>query len=168
MVSMMDVKAALNPAKAFKVYLYHKDRRVTQHIVLPKDGQFSIKGNGYIVNPERVFFEKKIPCSMYSAAVAEPINPLDMNEKSKLSSQDFYNAIEARVVQDIIRAGTRNENMLLMMAVLAAIGAIGAVVYAIYYLGGMIDAQNLQIAELLKMIIELKGSSNPDLPVIIR
>ena len=148
----MNLKATLNPSKAFKVYLYHKDRRVTQHIVLPKDGQFSIKGNGYLVNPERIFFEKKVPCAVYSAAIAEPINPLDMNEKSKLSSQDFYNAIEARVVQDIIRAGNKNDNMMVMIGVIASLAAICAVVYAIYYLGGLIEAQSTAL-EALKQLI---------------
>lgn len=164
----MNLKAALNPSKAFKVYLYHKDRRVTQHIVLPKDGQFSIKGNGYLINPERIFFEKKVPCAMYSAAIAEPINPLDMNEKSKLSSQDFYNAIEARVVQDIIRAGKGDDNMMLIMSVIASIAAICAVVYAIYYLGGLIEGQSAQIELLKQLLASGSGGSGSGLPPMVR
>jgi len=141
----MDFKSKMiktfNKSKAFKVYLYHKDRRVTDHIVVVKDGKFRIKDNGYIVNPERIFFEKSMPCAIYSASIAEPINPLDINEKSKLSSMDFYNAIEATVVQDIIRSsGGKIDTTLLIAIVLMGAVILCGLALGIYYLSDLINA----------------------------
>lgn len=131
-------------SKAFKVFLYRKDRRLTDHIVIVKDGKFKIEGNGYIVNPERVFFEKKMPCSVYSECIAEPINPLDIDERSKLSSRDFYNAIEATVVQDIIRSsGGKLDATMLMAIILVGAVVIVALVFGIYYLSDLIKTIDL-------------------------
>lgn len=150
------INIAMHPNDAFKVYLYHKDRRITQHIVYPKEGKFKIKGNGYIVNSDRVFFEKKTPTSIYSAQIAEPINPLDINEKSNLSSQDFYNAIEATVVQDIIRAGAKQDNSQMMMMMMMVGIVVVVVAGGIYYLSGILAAQSSQINTLTAALEALK------------
>ena len=135
------MRLAFNKSKCFKVYLYHKDRRVTSHIVIPKNSQFKLLDNGYIVNPERVFFEKNTPCSIYSASIAEPINPLSIDERSKLSSRDFYNAIEATVVQDIIRSsGGKLDTTTLMAIILVGVVIVVALVFGIYYLSDIIKA----------------------------
>lgn len=152
------IKVALNPNRAFKVYMCHKDRRITSHIILPKDGKFSLRGNGYVINPERIFFEKKMPCAIYSFSVAEPINPLDINEQSRLSSQDFYNAIESTVVQDIIRSTGKIDNTLLMAIVGMGVVSVIAVMMVAYYLQGTIAAQSQQILLLQQTIDALKSS----------
>lgn len=152
------IKVAMNPNRAFKVYMCHKDRRITSHIVLPTDGKFSLKGNGYIINPERIFFEKKMPCAIYSISIAEPINPLDINEKSHLSSQDFYNAIESTVVQDIIRSTGKIDNNLLMAVVGTGVLVMVAVIFVAFYLQGIIATQSQQIAFLQQTIESLKAA----------
>lgn len=142
------INLMMNPHRSFKAYMFHKDRRVTRHIVFPKGGKFKLHGNGYIINPNRIFFEKKTPCSVYSVSIAEPINPLDIDEKSQLSSQDFYNAIEATVVQDIIRSTGKVDNTLLMAVILMGGICILAVFYSIVHIEGLIQAQNAIIATL--------------------
>lgn len=149
---------AMHQKDAFKVYLYHKDRRITQHIVVPREGKFKIKGNGYVINSERVFFEKKVPTSIYSASIAEPINPLDINEKSALSSQDFYNAIEATVVQDIIRASTKQDNTMLMMMILLGGCTVMAMAVGVYYISNLIASQSSQISSLTTAVEALKAT----------
>lgn len=152
------ITIALNPSKAFKVYMFHKDKRVTQHVVIPKDSKFSLKGNGYVINENRVFFENKVPCSVYSSTVAEPINPLSINEKSTLSSQDFYNAIEATVVQDIIRStGKKDTNMTLFVLMMGCVTVL-AVVFGIYYITDILSTQSAQIQLLSSAIEALKNS----------
>lgn len=155
------LKIMLNQSKAFKVYMFHKDKRVSQHIVIPKDGKFKLKGNGYIINPQRIFFEKRTPCSVYASAIAEPINPLMINELSNLSSQDFYNAIEATVVQDIIRSTNKSDNTMMLVMGLSLITFV-AVLGIAFYLGGLIEQQNTVI----NAILDSLKSSTPDIPYI--
>lgn len=142
------INLLVNPNRAFKVYMFHKDKRITKHIVYPKGSKFKLRGNGYIINPDRVFFEKKTPCSIYSFATAEPVNPLIIDQTSELSAQDFYNAIEATVVQEIIRSTGKVDNTILLAVVLMGGMCILAVFYSIMHIEGLIAAQNAIIAGL--------------------
>jgi len=159
-----NLKRMMYPSSVFKAYVFHKDRRVSQHIVLPKDGKFTIKGNGYIINPQRIFMDKNMPSAAYSASIAEPINPLDMNEKSQLSSQDFYNAIESTVVQDIIRSTGKQDNTMMMAVMMVGVLSLVGMIFLAYYLGGLIEAQNAAMAAMKAAIEAFKANPTSNIP----
>lgn len=154
-----NLKKMMYPSSVFKAYLFHKDRRVSQHIVLPRDGKFTIKGNGYIINPQRIFMDKNVPCAAYASAIAEPINPLDMNEQSTLSAQDFYNAIDSSVVQDIIRSTGKQDNSMMMAVMMVGVLSLVGMIFLAYYLGGLIETQGAAISALKSALETIKSTT---------
>lgn len=147
-------------SKCVKVFLYHKDMRVTEHVVIPEDGKIAINGKGYVIDSTRVFAHKGIPSLAYAEETAEPINPLDISKSSKLSSKDFYNAIENTVIQDVIKQSQETDDTA-KYAIVGGLISLLAVGAGAYFISEMIGELFVEI-ENLKETIELMNGGDYD------
>lgn len=154
------LKLKFNKNKCLLVYYYTADKKMVETVVKPKDGKFIIEGEGYIVNSDNIYMKGSIPFSVYYQGTAEPIDIIKDGKSSELSSKDFYNAIEANVVKEIIRSSESDDKHILYYALAGGIISVLAVGIGVYMIMGEIGGLMETIEEMQESIKTLQDINN--------
>lgn len=135
-----------NKNKVIKVVLFHKDKRVTSHIVKPEDAMFKIGDRQFTIEPEKVFYDKGLPTIIYNSEDPTAGDPMKWESQSAISSREFYDAMEEKVSRDIIRYASEGDDKLQNTLLMGAGIVIVAMAIGFYFLFGEIQtmAETLQ------------------------
>lgn len=109
--------------QSMRVYLYHDDKRLTEHIVKRPSNHnpyVTIGESHYVVNAEKVFYYDGLPTCAYYSNDPDGVQPLEKSQQSDLTANDLYNAMEEKVSRDIIRYASNNDDDLKRFVMIGA------------------------------------------------
>jgi len=118
-------------SKAVKLIIFKPDRRVQVDYVILEGVTVSSGSMSWIVNDEDFFLSDGFPTFAVSYQSQEPVNPLQLNDKSLMTSEMLNVAITARVAGEILAAnGDRKLNFSIWnLVILTAVAGLGYFMY---------------------------------------
>ena len=158
-------------SKCIKVIIVDVNKRLNTYIVKKDDNDyFSIGSRTYAVSFNAVYISNGIPAYIYyydnpSAITQEELAfenlPLDMKntkKKPKVTSADFYNAIEESLLSKIIRyAEDGDKKIINSVYIMGGINLL-AIVGGLYYLYTMIDSISIIVLESFDLLQAIKDA----------
>jgi hypothetical protein len=118
-------------SKAVKLIIFKPDKRVQVDYVIPEGVTVTSGSMSWIVNEGDFFLSDGFPTFAVSYQSQEPVNPLQLNDKSLMTSEMLNVAITARVAGEILAAnGDRKLNFSIWnLVILAAVAGLGYFMY---------------------------------------
>jgi hypothetical protein len=117
-----------------KVWITSKDKRQRAKIAKIVSGKVTIGGHTYNVETDRVYYTGmyRIPTAHYVEGAFEPYDILEGAVSSKISSEDYHDAVESHVANDILKAfdkPTISTTTSLVILLIVMVGGLGWIIY---------------------------------------
>ena len=178
----MTIKEQVNllffKSKCIKVIIIDVNKRLNSYIIRVDDKtHFSIGERSYAISYGAVYVSKGIPAYVYYFDNPSPVTkeelvyqtlPVDIKQtktKPKVSSADFYNAIEESLLSKIIRYAEDGDKKIINTILMVGGANLLVVAGGIYFLYTLLDKINVFISEnenLLELIKDalIRGVGN--------
>lgn len=158
-------------SKCIKVIIVDVNKRLNTYIVRVDDrGYFSIGERTYAITYEAVYISNGIPAYVYYFDNPSAVNqeeliyqnfPIDVRKtknKPKVSSADFYNAIEESLLSKIIRYAEDGDQKIINTIMIAGGINLLAVLGGFYFLYTLLDKLSIYSVEILEILNMIKDA----------